>query len=219
MTQPDHLRASDQDRQLVEQVLATAYAQGRITTDEHSERLEQVWQAKTFGELRPITADLVEIRQEVELKLTPAPGDGFDRAIVDTLNPTPESERINAVMSSNRRLDQAWRLRKNVNISVVMGDVHLDLRNAVFEADQINIHVNAIMGEVKLFVPAGVRVVNETTPIMGETKIRGLIEEATGPVVRLDGMVLMAELDVYGPTHLPRSMKRRMEKRRNRSIE
>ena len=54
-----NLRASDADREKVTTVLSTAYAEGRITREEHDERLEQVLAAKTFDELVPITQDLV----------------------------------------------------------------------------------------------------------------------------------------------------------------
>ena len=38
--------------------LGEHFAQGRLTADEHAERLEQVWAAKTRGELAPIFRDL-----------------------------------------------------------------------------------------------------------------------------------------------------------------
>lgn len=212
MNEPDHLRVADADRHLVEQVLSRAYAEGRITQDEHAIRIEQVWAAKTFGELRPVTADLLAVADSVESELVPKPEDGYERAIVDRNNPHPDSDRISAVMSSNKRMDMAWRLRRNVNVSSVMGEVHLDLRNAVFEDNEIRIHAFCVMGEIKLFVPAGVRVVNESTPIMGEVKIKGLIQEDTGPLIRLDGMVLMGEVDVLGPTHRANRRRRKRSK-------
>lgn len=211
MNEPDHLRVADADRQLVEQVLGRAYAEGRITQEEHAARLEQVWAARTFGELRPLTADLVAVADSVQAELIQPPADGHERAIVDLHNPQTESDRISAIMSSNKRMDMPWRLREHVNVSTVMGEIHLDLRNAVFESNVINIHANCVMGEVKLFVPAGVRVSNETTPMLGEVKLKGLIPEDTGPLLRLDGMVLMGEIDVLGPNH------RSNRRRRNRS--
>ena len=38
--------------------LGEHFAQGRLTADEHAERLEQVWSAKTRGEVAPIFRDL-----------------------------------------------------------------------------------------------------------------------------------------------------------------
>ncbi len=58
---PDHarLRAADSDRDVVNDVLATAYAEGRLTPDELDERTDAVAKARTLGELPPIMDDLV----------------------------------------------------------------------------------------------------------------------------------------------------------------
>jgi len=58
---PEHapLRASDRDRDVVNDVLGAAYADGRLTPEELDERGDQVAQAKTLGELPPIIRDLV----------------------------------------------------------------------------------------------------------------------------------------------------------------
>ena len=54
-----NLRASDADRDQVATVLSTAYAEGRMSRDEHDERLDQLMRAKTFDDLLPLTSDLV----------------------------------------------------------------------------------------------------------------------------------------------------------------
>lgn len=45
------LRASDADRDRVADILREALAEGRLTADEHEERVEGVLSAKTVGEL------------------------------------------------------------------------------------------------------------------------------------------------------------------------
>ena len=54
----EHLRMSDADRDAAAAELAEHYAQGRLTTDEHAERLDRVWAARTPADLRPVFADL-----------------------------------------------------------------------------------------------------------------------------------------------------------------
>jgi hypothetical protein len=56
------LRASDQDRSVVHQALAEAYAEGRLDPDELDERSARVVAAKTLGELPPVVADLLPAR-------------------------------------------------------------------------------------------------------------------------------------------------------------
>ena len=54
----DHLRLSDAERDRAAGELAEHYAQGRLTPEEHGERLDRVWAARTRGELLPIFRDL-----------------------------------------------------------------------------------------------------------------------------------------------------------------
>ncbi len=55
---PDNVRASDQDRQQVVERLQTAMADGRLKMDEYMERMEQAYEAVTYGDLARLQADL-----------------------------------------------------------------------------------------------------------------------------------------------------------------
>jgi hypothetical protein len=49
---------SDAEREQAAAALGEHYAQGRLTTEEHSERLDRIWAAKTRAEVAPIFRDL-----------------------------------------------------------------------------------------------------------------------------------------------------------------
>lgn len=53
------LRASDRDRDHAASILANAYAEGRLRTEEHSQRLDAALAAEHLGDLLPIITDLV----------------------------------------------------------------------------------------------------------------------------------------------------------------
>ncbi len=53
------LRAGDRDRDVVNDVLGTAYAEGRLTPEELDERTDRVAGARTLGELPAVIDDLV----------------------------------------------------------------------------------------------------------------------------------------------------------------
>lgn len=53
------LRASDQDRAVAQQVLADAYADGRLDRAEYDERSERVAAVRVLGDLSPVLVDLV----------------------------------------------------------------------------------------------------------------------------------------------------------------
>jgi len=52
------LRASDADREQLVDLLKGAFAEGRLTQDEYTERMERAYTAKTYGELAMLSADL-----------------------------------------------------------------------------------------------------------------------------------------------------------------
>ena len=59
------LRISDADREQAAADLSNHYAEGRLTHDEHAERLDAVWTARTHADLAPIFEDLPSQRTAV----------------------------------------------------------------------------------------------------------------------------------------------------------
>lgn len=54
----DRLRIGDAEREAAARELGEHFAMGRISVDEHAERLEQVWAARTAADLTPAFRDL-----------------------------------------------------------------------------------------------------------------------------------------------------------------
>lgn len=83
MTNDGGIRASDSDRENVVEILRDAYSTGRLTMAEFDERTTSAFAAKTWGELRKLTADLP---QQAKLELSqPEP----DRSAVPAPRPLP----------------------------------------------------------------------------------------------------------------------------------
>jgi hypothetical protein len=59
----ERLRIGDAERDEAARELGEHFALGRITADEHSERLDQVWSARTAADLAPAFRDLPRARQ------------------------------------------------------------------------------------------------------------------------------------------------------------
>ena len=69
------IRASDQERQSVVDVLRDAFTDGRLTLDEFEERMAAAYAAKTWTDLRQLTGDLpVEPLLGADLGLRPQDG-------------------------------------------------------------------------------------------------------------------------------------------------
>ena len=66
------MRASHADRERTVDVLKSAFAEGRLRAEEYNDRVEQVYQAQTYGELAGVVQDLPSGPMPVPY-LTPAP--------------------------------------------------------------------------------------------------------------------------------------------------
>jgi hypothetical protein len=197
---PSAMRISDADRHKVAEVLRLAAGEGRIDLEELDERLEATYQAKTYGELVPITLDLPTT---ADLRPTPAP-----RPRVPAPGPGARYGNSIAIMSETKRLG-SWIVQDGHTAVSVVGGVVLDLREAHFEAAEITVNASTIMGEVKIIVDAGTSVVVEGIAIMGEyAEQRAKVPfdpERGGPVVRIRGFSLMGSVNVQrkGPPGPP----------------
>jgi hypothetical protein len=54
----ENIRLSDADRDRAAAELADHYAEGRLAAEEHAERLDAIWTARTHADLGPIFEDL-----------------------------------------------------------------------------------------------------------------------------------------------------------------
>lgn len=59
----ERLRIGDAERETAAHELGEHFAMGRITAEEHGERLEQIWTARTSADLAPAFVDLPRPRQ------------------------------------------------------------------------------------------------------------------------------------------------------------
>ena len=64
------VRASDADRDRIADILREALAEGRLDAEEHSERIDTLYSAKTLGELEPLVRHRVTPVTQADL----APG-------------------------------------------------------------------------------------------------------------------------------------------------
>ena len=201
---PSRLRISDEDRHKVAEVLRQAAGEGRIDLQELDERLEATFAAKTYGDLVPITVDLPVAGG------TPAPAPAPAPAARGALAGYPTTI---AVMSDTKRLGR-WRVEPTQNAVAFMGSVTLDLREAVFAAQEVVVNASAVMGEVKIVVDAHTAVVVEGVGVMGEySEQRARVASEVGPdspVVRVRGVALMGSVHVQRKAPPRQALRRRL---------
>ena len=187
---PSRMRISDADRHRVAELLRDAAGEGRIDLDELDERLELTWGAKTYADLVPITADLHAAPH------TPPVGPPVPRA--GGVPAVGHASSV-AIMGECKRRG-VWQVPAHHAAFSLMGSITLDLRQAVLSARETIINASAIMGDVKILIPAHMHAVVDGTPIMGDYG-QGKDKVAAdlgpdSPTIRVRGLALMGSVQV-----------------------
>ena len=86
-----------------------------------------------------------------------------------------------------------WELPAHLSVYVFFGRVRLDLRHARFLPGTSEIEVIAMMGEVKITVPHGVRVESEEFKIRRVTRA---VPRDDAPCIRIVGHEIMGQVKI-----------------------
>src|SRR5690349_10288963 len=176
---PRDLRASDTDRDRVVALLGEAMADGRLTADEHAERVQRAFTARTLGELAELTTDLAVPSAQ--------PG-GLDggRTISGIFGPAGRDGR--------------WVVPENLTVTAMFGEVEVDFTQAILQASRVQVYATVFGGRLRLIVPDGVSVIVSGHMVLGRK--RGSTPPPPGPdapVIEVRALVLGGELAVRTP--------------------
>ncbi|WP_424536258.1 DUF1707 SHOCT-like domain-containing protein [Sphaerisporangium viridialbum] len=185
---PQELRASDSDRERVVTVLGDALADGRLTQEEHEERVEAVYSARTLGELVSVTADLLPEH------LQPLRADG---------------RPVMALFRSEQRAGR-WVVPSNYSVTAVGTGVTLDLRDALLQSSHITVQATVVGATLTLIVPEGVRVDIPASAVLGGKKNKVPdFAPPDAPVIEITGMIMMGNVVAKVPKPPRRGWARR----------
>ncbi|GAA3807148.1 DUF1707 domain-containing protein [Streptomyces phyllanthi] len=187
---PAELRASDADRDRVADVLRDALAEGRLTADEHAERVEGVLSAKTVGELDVFVRDLPAAHVRRATAYAPVPNRPDPGAI-----PVDPDEHVVAVFSAALRKGR-WRAGRRIHAYAIFGSVEIDLSEAIFEYRQVVIKAFSVFGSVEVSVPENVSLRGSGGGILGSFEVDTLdSDEVDAPVVYVDGLAVLGSVE------------------------
>ena len=193
MTPPEQLpavRASDAEREQAVAELREHAAQGRLTLEEFSQRVDEAYRAKT-------TAELDEVKRELPA-VSALPAE----------RPRRRARRwlVSVLGGADRR--GRWRVPRRLTVLAVMGGCDLDLRQAQIEHDEVTITIVSVMGGTDVYVPEGIEVDLGGLTIMGGTDEHGhdAPPRPGTPLIRLRTFTLMGGTDVW---HVPGGLGRR----------
>ncbi|WP_049575436.1 DUF1707 domain-containing protein [Nocardiopsis sp. SBT366] len=194
------MRASDADRDAVAHLLREALAEGRLDPDEHSDRLDSVYRAKTVGELVPLTEDLPG--SEAAAARLPAPTDFRSPRPVygaSRIGDQPATSHAAIALLGGADRSGNWVLPRRFFAVATMGGVELDLREARFTQRETTIWIGAVMGGIGVIVPDDIQVRLHGLPIMGGFGIEGdtpSVVDPGAPIVHIRGVALMGGVGV-----------------------
>jgi hypothetical protein len=181
------------DRERVIQSLCAHFASDHLTTQELEARLDGAYKAANTLELQALVSKLPALPGEVVAPSLPAVTPRADALIGEV----PSVKRSLAVMSEVVKAGEWIPARKNV-VHAVMGTATIDLREALLSAGEIEFELNALMAEIKVIVPPGLRVACDGLAILAEFRE---YHSAGGydpgaPLVRIHGVAVMGSVTV-----------------------
>ncbi len=192
VTTGDH-RIGDAERQFVVDALSRDCGEGRITLDEFSDRVGEVFASRTRADLEAVVADL----PGADL---PVPATDSRPVVTPTAAPARTKTKRRwavAVMGGEERRGR-WRVGRRTTAVAVMGGVELDLREALLEGPDVEISCFVLMGGVDVIVPEGIPVDFGGFVFMGgrDNSVRDVEPLPSAPRIRVTGWGAMGGVTV-----------------------
>lgn len=189
---PAGIRASDADRDRIADILRDAVAEGRLTAEEHAERIDLVYRAKTVGELEPLVRDLPPAAGASQRSASSPYGYGYGYGPEAPAGP---AENLVAVFSSSTRRGR-WRVGGRTNAFSLFGSIEIDLTEALFGQRLTVINATSIFGSVEIKVPENISLRGSGTGVFGNFEVVTLEStDPEAPVVVVNGYSVFGNVE------------------------
>jgi hypothetical protein len=189
MTEPmQHgMRVSERDREIAARQLNDAYADGRLSLDESTERIAQVQDAVYQADLAALVQDLPPLAQAPVRQQAPAPRANSGSSPIDWV----------ISLFGDARRQGRWTAPERIICITPFGDVKFDYRDATFAgAASCVIHIT-IFGDTKIDVPPGVRVGRQAFTIFGDQDGGDMeSDDPAAPTIRLRHFSIFGDLKI-----------------------
>jgi hypothetical protein len=196
------MRASDADREKVAGILRDAYAEGRLTHSEYDERLTEVYQAMTYGDLIPVMRELpvppgtlaVPVNHGLDLPVaTPATAPMIRPSMSSQSDVSPV-----AIFGEVKR-EGAWTVPSEFNATCIFGGGMLDFTQAVLTSSETVLTAVCLFGGLEIVVPEGMVVRSEAVGIFGGVNVASTATIPGAPVLVIKGAAIFGGIDVKLP--------------------
>jgi hypothetical protein len=188
------LRISDADRDRAASLLSNALAEGRLSPQEHSDRLDAIFAAKVQADIVPIVSDLPGANAAIA-----AQHDALARAdYLGTVEKRGKRARIVAVFGGITRKGR-WHVPSDLEAITIFGGAELDLRQASLPPGEIRMSTICALGGVEIIVPPELHVIDDGWAIVGGREVPPDTPESSrpdAPVLRLSGITILGGISV-----------------------
>lgn len=168
------------ERERVVNLLQLRFADDCLSLDEFERRVAAAYRAAAADELDALVADLAQ---------------------TNTTTAVPEYGRILTILSSHER-NSAIVIPRRFEIVSIMGNVELDISRATFARGLTEIDISAVLGNVELKVPLGIRVESAGDAFIGnfDCKVPNVTSSASDAeqVLRITGHAVFSSVEIKG---------------------
>lgn len=200
----------ENDRERTIQALCAHYASDHLTTQELELRFDRAFEAHDASELRTLLINLPALPPMVA-----APAPFYSMAPDRGSGAVTHPEKRYLAMMSEVKKTGTWTVSPRTVATAIMGTIRLDLREALLPGTDVEIEVTAVMAEIIIIVPPGLRLECDGFAFMGEFESHNTdAERRDSPLVRIHGSCVMGAVRVQ--MRLPGESKLEAWRRRRR---
>lgn len=194
---PEHggARASDEERDYVLSLLQDAYAEGRLTLEDMSERQSRALQATYRDEFVDLLRDLpggdaaMSAIAEQQRSHPPVAFQRFGAAV-------PGTPQQATAFFGDKRL-QLTPTSRRARARSFFGDTKVDACPAFAPGTVVEVDARMLCGDVQVYVPEGVRVEDRTTTVFGDVSIKKHAEgDGSNGTLLITGFLLFGDVEV-----------------------
>jgi hypothetical protein len=162
--------------------LQSAFGDGRLDEKDFEDRMEKMLISKTHGELDLLFSDLPDLLPPKNLY----------------------SYHLEEIRSHATAIFSGFEQKGHFilpgvyHVEAICGGCSLDLREAQLESQNSTINITAVLGGVKLIIPAGVRVSVQGSPILGgiSQKLNREILPSDAPQITIYAQAILSGIEI-----------------------
>ncbi len=166
-------------------LLAEAFAEDRLETEDYERRAARVSEADSDDELRLVVGDLAQLPVSAPAPRTPAVPAHADSDDVPVMSNFVGDLKVSLLDGKQGVL----------RVFSLIGDVTIDA-SSLRPGEYGVVRLTGIIGDAKIRVAMGTRIKRKITTVIGDIKTDRVGEDPNGPILEIRGFHLIGDLEI-----------------------